>query len=317
MSQFIRVFTLIVLIPLFIFSLPFDVYSQSDYETLKSDIRMVYEEVLEAYEAGGNVSRAVDLLNEALELLEKYNFTGNEDYIVEARYLVGQVRDLIPVIRDTGESARFWGYVYLGVAISIIAFLAVLSYIYLPRVFFMGWLRLRGEYKVLVRRSRAKRKTVYLDEEVLAVIAAVVVIGGVFAFSQVYMAGRVVEPFSELGLLGRNMKIGDYPRDVVVGDNATFYVYVGNQMGRPMYYIVKVKLGDRETSIDPSPIEPVMVFERILLHNQSWIRRVDLPITNPGINQRIIVELWIYNESINDIQYDGRWTQIWFNATKP
>jgi hypothetical protein len=40
------------------------------------------------------------------------------------------------------------------------------------------------------------------DEEVLAVVAAIVIVASVFAVVQAINAGRVTEPFSELGLLG-------------------------------------------------------------------------------------------------------------------
>ncbi|MEM1550585.1 MAG: hypothetical protein QXR13_01460, partial [Candidatus Bathyarchaeia archaeon] len=74
------------------------------------------------------------------------------------------------------------------------------------------------------------------DDEVLAVVAAIVVVGFVFGFSQFILSGRVVEPFSALGLLGPNMKIGDYPREVVVGVPFKLYLYVHNFEGRSVYY---------------------------------------------------------------------------------
>lgn len=51
-----------------------------------------------------------------------------------------------------------------------------------------------------------------LNEEVLAVLAAIVLVAAVLAGVQVLNAGRVVEPFSELGLLGPEGKIGSYPK---------------------------------------------------------------------------------------------------------
>jgi len=62
-----------------------------------------------------------------------------------------------------------------------------------------------------------------LDEEVLAVIAALVLVSSVFA---------LVEPFSELGLLGPDGKIGDYPREVEAGAPFSLNVYVGNHEGK-------------------------------------------------------------------------------------
>ena len=74
------------------------------------------------------------------------------------------------------------------------------------------------------------------DEEVLAVLTAIVIVVGVFAGVQALSTGRVIEPFSELGLLGPSGKIGDYPREVVAGMPILLNIYVGNHEGRTMYY---------------------------------------------------------------------------------
>ena len=304
-----------MLVLLIIFITPY-VYGQGySVEGVRERIYKAYGRVVDAYYSGGNVSKAVDSLNKAISYLYKYQSSRDQAYLREAVGFVDSVDNMIPTLVSEGESTRFWNNVLLIVSIAILATLALAAYLYLPKMFFRTWSRLRKNYKVVVRRSRSGRKSLILDEEVWAVILAIIVVGGVFAVSQAYLSGRVVEPFSELGLLGRNMKIGDYPRNLIVGDNATFYVYVGNHMGRPMYYVVEVKLGNRSTAIDPSPLEPIYVYERILMHNETWIFRVDLPVERAGLNQRIIVELWIYNESIGELQYHGRWTQLWINVT--
>ncbi len=304
-----------MIILLIIFSASPYVYGQASPDAVRNKLYSVYNEVLDAYNSSGNVSKAVSLLNIAIDKLYRYYSTGDSRYLSDSISLLDKVEDMIPNLISEGEAQRFWSNVYLGVSIAILIGLGIFTYFYLPRLFFRGWARARAGHRVSVRRNRSSRKSLILDEEVWAVILAIIVVGGVFAVSQAYLSGRVVEPFSELGLLGKNMKIGDYPRELIVGDNATFYIYVGNHMGRPMYYVVEVKLGDNSTEIDPAPIEPVFTFERVLLHNQTWIFRVDLPVESPGLNQRIIVELWIYNETIDGLQYHGRWTQLWINVT--
>ncbi|MCP8309502.1 MAG: DUF1616 domain-containing protein, partial [archaeon] len=83
-----------------------------------------------------------------------------------------------------------------------------------------------------------------IDEEVSTVALAVIVVIGAFSVSQAFLAGRVVEPFSELAVLGQNQKIGDYPKSLMVSENFTLYLYVGNHEGKVMYYRVYVKLGN-------------------------------------------------------------------------
>ncbi|HRR54707.1 MAG TPA: hypothetical protein P5290_05120, partial [Candidatus Methanomethylicus sp.] len=75
-----------------------------------------------------------------------------------------------------------------------------------------------------------------IDEEARAVTLAIIAIIGVAAVSQAIVAGRVVEPFSALGTLGPNMKIGDYPKTVLVNETFRLYFYIENQEGRAMFY---------------------------------------------------------------------------------
>jgi hypothetical protein len=291
------------------------VYGESSFDEYRARLFGVFEDLLDVYYEGGDVSPVVDVLNGAIESLYMYRYSGDRSYLDKFNILLDSASSMLPDILVEGRNRVMWSNIYLVSGIIVFVVLVVLGYLYFPRLLFGLWIRFRRGYRVRVRGSRAGRNSMIVNEEVWAVILAIIVVGGVFAVSQAYLSGRVVEPFSELGLLGRYMKIGDYPRDLVVGDNATFYVYVGNHMGRPMYYIVMVKLGDRNSTIDPAPLEPIYTFERILLHNETWIFRVDLPIERPGLNQRIIVELWIYNETIKGIQYHGRWTQLWINVT--
>lgn len=307
---------LLIILSLIMVSSSISVSAQiTDPQEMRWRIFEYFERVLDAYNSGANISEPVSLLNEAIDAYTMYSQGYNVDDLNRFNEALSRIDELLPMLLDEARYASLLQNIIILASIIITGLAIFLGYRYLPRAIFGLWVRLRGRYRVIVRRERSANKSMITNEEVWAVILAIMVVASVFAVSQAYLAGRVVEPFSELGLLGRYMKIGDYPRELVVGDNATFYIYVGNHMGRPMYYIVQVKLGDNATDIDPSPLEPIYVYERVLLHNETWIFRVDLPVERPGPNQRIIVELWIYNETINDIQYHGRWNQLWINVT--
>lgn len=159
-----------------------------------------------------------------------------------------------------------------------------------------------------------------VDEQVMAVILAVLVVVGVFAGSQTLFASRVVEPFSELGVLGSEVKIGDYPRELIVKEPFTLYLYVGNREGRVMYYAVLVKLGNKTTSIsdeEPMDVPAFARYEVVLLDGKNWTKPVTLSVEEPGVNYRLVFELWTYNEGVRDFEYHGRWCQLWLNVTKP
>ncbi len=159
-----------------------------------------------------------------------------------------------------------------------------------------------------------------LNEEVLAVLAAIVLVSAVIAWVQVLNAGRVVEPFSELGLLGPGGKIGGYPKEVVAGSPSTLNVYIGNHEGKTAYYRVLVKLGDSSAVINettPLSAEPIMEVRAVLTHNSSQTIPVNITLYEPATRVRLVFEMWMFNETAGAFSYHGRWNQLWLNVTKP
>lgn len=157
------------------------------------------------------------------------------------------------------------------------------------------------------------------DEEVLAVLTAIVIVVAVFAGVQALSTGRVVEPFSELGLLGSSGKIGDYPREVIAGMPVLLNIYIGNHEGRTMYYRIFIKVGDKSSTINssiPLSTEPLTDIRVILSHNSSRIIPVNVTLYEPTVNARLILEMWVYDEAAGGFRYHGRWNQLWINVTK-
>jgi uncharacterized membrane protein len=160
-----------------------------------------------------------------------------------------------------------------------------------------------------------------LDDKVLAVLTLIIVVASiVFEIAQMVNAGRVVEPFSELGLLGPSGRIGDYPRQVEAGTPFPLHVYIGNHEGRTVYYRVLAKTGNKSSVIDektPLTAEPVMDLRIVLSHNSSAIIPVSLMVQEPATNARLVLELWVFNETLGAFIYHGRWNQLWLNVTAP
>lgn len=159
-----------------------------------------------------------------------------------------------------------------------------------------------------------------IDEEVTAAVLAIIAVAAVFAGSQFLYAGGVTEPFSELAVLGPNMKVGDYPKGLMTDENFTLYLYVRNYESHTCYYQVLVKLGNKATQISnegPMDVESVARYEVILPHGGSGTRLVNLSTAEPGINKRLVFELWIYKTDIHEFEYNGRWCQLWLNITAP
>jgi hypothetical protein len=318
LASFLTLFILFLQIPI--------IYGEnSAIQDARSEVYKAFQALAEAYDTGGNVSGLVRMLNRALELVDKAEITFGTDpdeaqgLAVEAKTLAFEVIRQAPLIREGGLKQTQTHMIIVVTSVTSLLIAGVLIYKFGPELLWRIWLWFRRDYLVKVSSAKhvKEKNSVITIEHICAAILGITLIISTFAVSQYFLGGRISEPFSELGILGPNMKIGDYPKDVVAGETIRLYLYIGNQMGKPVYYIVNIKLGDNSTPTDPAPIEPFMKFERILLHNETWLTPADITITHAGTNQRLIFELWIYNQTTNQMQYHQRWGQIWFNATAP
>ena len=152
-------------------------------------------------------------------------------------------------------------------------------------------------------------------------IAALACIGVMMVITvyPVLSMNRIVEPFSELGILGPNGKLGDYPREVNVGEKFNLFIYVGNSEGRVEYYRVYAKLGSKAQNVsDSTPFDaPVLAsYDLVLMNNQNQTTPVAMSIPQPGINLRLVFELHMFDVDSGQFVYHNRWTQLWLNVTK-
>jgi uncharacterized membrane protein len=157
-----------------------------------------------------------------------------------------------------------------------------------------------------------------IDEEVKIIAIGIIGLLATVTVFPLLAKNRIVEPFSELGILGPNGKIGDYPHEVEIGQNFKLYIYIGNYEGRCQYYRVLVKLGDQNSNIsDTKPLDSLVIANRdYLLPNESNITSpITLSIQRAGLNQRLVFELYRYDTVTNSFLYHERWAQIWMNVT--
>ena len=159
-----------------------------------------------------------------------------------------------------------------------------------------------------------------IDEKIQAAIIATLLGYAVLTAAPIILGDRIVEPFSELGVLGPNMKLGDYPRQVEVGEVMGLYLYLGNHEGAPTFYQVQVKLGDRSMNVsdtDPYPGVIVRSVERVLENESNYTRPITISLGEPGLNRRIVFELNKYDLEQRRFVYGGIWAQLWLNVTEP
>jgi uncharacterized membrane protein len=136
---------------------------------------------------------------------------------------------------------------------------------------------------------------------------------------RVAFANRVVEPFSELGILGPAMKIGDYPKVLDADQDLNLNLYVGNHEGRVMYYRVLAKLGTREMNVsDEKPFDGVIIasYEMVLMDGFNVTMPIILKLNETGTNLRLVFEMHRFDPEIGAWTYHYRWNQLWLNVTK-
>jgi uncharacterized membrane protein len=157
-----------------------------------------------------------------------------------------------------------------------------------------------------------------IDDELKAIVLIILVASAAISIYPILEEGRIVEPFSELGVLGPNNKLGDYPREIEVGQIFNLFLYVGNHEGTSQYYQVRAKIGDQTQNIsDTSPLEAAAVatWETILENESNTTIPIEISISQPGQNRRLVFELWKYDTGAHEFVYHQRWTQLWLNVT--
>ncbi len=203
-------------------------------------------------------------------------------------------------------------------AIAVILTVGVAVYVLGPRLLWLAWFKSRKKYQVKIQSGKTNEKVLVITaEQVCAVFLGITIVLAAVVAYQEFMPKTAGEQFSELGILGPNLKLGDYPSNVVSTETVHLFVYVGNRMSQPMFYNVQVKLGDNDTVLAPANLTSIKEYQQVLPNNGTWTFPVDVTLNKIGDNQRLIFELWAYNTTTNQNQYHGRWGQIWLNVTAP
>ena len=156
-----------------------------------------------------------------------------------------------------------------------------------------------------------------MDKETATVALALVTILGVFVAIQPIIPTNN-ERFSELGVLGPNQTIANYPTTLKIGQNFSLYGYIGNHEGLVSDYQLLIKLGNQSTIVtnSTSSTAPLLAsYYHILDDNQSVTFPINLSLNKTGTNLKIIFELWSYNTTSSSFQYTGLWNQLYVNVT--
>lgn len=158
-----------------------------------------------------------------------------------------------------------------------------------------------------------------IDDEVKIVAIILISITTIAVIYPTLASGRIMEPFSEIGILGPNGELGNYPEQVAVGQNFKLNIFVENYEGRVEYYRVLAKIGDQFSNIsDMLPLNAASIasWDLILMNGQNSTFPINLSLSEPGLNRRLVFELQMLDVDSDSFMYHHRWTQLWMNVTK-
>lgn len=271
-----------------------------------------YRAIVNAYKAGANVTKLVNEFNSILASLGRISLDEVKSRIVEVESEALKVAEI-------AKLNTLLSIVATAIISLVIATIILLLYTKYRYRLWLLWLKLRSNYRVYPSQSSGSSKSMIISGEVWAVILALVIVASVFTLAQAITAGRVAEPFSAIGLLGPKMKIGDYPTNVILGDRIKLYVYIGNHMGYPVWYIVYAKLGNKTTFINstvPAKLTPIWSYQILLNHNTNTTIPVTLVMNKTGVNLKLIFELWYIDPETGQQKYYA-WNHLYLNVTAP
>jgi uncharacterized membrane protein len=170
------------------------------------------------------------------------------------------------------------------------------------------------------------QKGIYLNKGTkrkiaLATLVFLAIILVFAALEPVFFPFSNTQKYSELGILGPNLTLGDYPTSVVQNQPFKLYGYLVNLKGTAQYYDVLVKLGNQSTLVSNSTSANAPIISQyyfVLSNNQTYTFPMNLSISQTGTNERLIFELWSYkisNLGNASFVYTGAWDQIWLSVS--
>ncbi|MHA1473573.1 MAG: DUF1616 domain-containing protein [Promethearchaeota archaeon] len=135
----------------------------------------------------------------------------------------------------------------------------------------------------------------------IVLIAGIIVISG----AMIYTFTKTEEPDLLFFILNENQELKDYQTNSTVGENVSVYAMIENHLGQTENFSVRVYRGNANISINVS----IGVSENVnaaylynytytLKNEQSMISdMINVPFYEAGLNQTILLELWIYTDN--------------------
>jgi len=138
-------------------------------------------------------------------------------------------------------------------------------------------------------------------------ITKIVLITGIIIISgaMIYTFTKTEEPDLLFFILNENQELKDYQTNSTVGENVSVYAMIENHLGQTENFSVRVYRGNANLSVNVSigvseNINAAYLFNYTytIEHEQSKISDViNVPFYEAGLNQTILLELWINTDN--------------------
>ncbi len=178
-----------------------------------------------------------------------------------------------------------WGIKIYPVLISLTVFTIITSLI--------AWFRRRrlGEaerFAVSCKLYLPSWNMPSFADKVLSIVLVVVILGTIGTLAYIFVVPRTGETFTEFYILGSEGKIGDYPTEVKVEEEARVRVVIVNYENEDVSYLVEVTVN----GIKNNEIGPIA-----LGHGDEWMGETGFTMVTPGENQRVEFALYKNGQS--------------------
>jgi len=169
-----------------------------------------------------------------------------------------------------------------------------------------------------VEKSEEKVKDLSKRQQLENIVKISVIIGILVVSGFIIYYILTPEPgFVIFVLLNSEKRAENYPTEANVGENISFYAAVQNYFNRDFSFKVEILKGDNNTILSATePAKNATSYynssQFTLKHSEVWISdMLNVSFSQPGANQRIIVELW----EISDTEKYFDFLFLWLNIT--
>lgn len=126
----------------------------------------------------------------------------------------------------------------------------------------------------------------------ICLIIGIIIVSGFI----IYYVFTPESGYVTFGILDENQET-DYPTEASINETIFFYVTVENYLNRDFTFRVEILKGDNNTIVTSSgSFNATSYFnttKTTILHNQFWMSEMlNVSFSQPGADQRIIIEFW-------------------------